>query len=102
MKWTLIKVAAAHLFGDYGAQSSNMAIHKNTNALVRTQHCGFIAASFATAMATDCTLSNRQKASIVAINTGSHWLIDSCKMSKWIDQPLHLLIALVSVVLVQG
>lgn len=99
-KWTYVKASAAHLFGDYGAQTSHMAMCKGTNARVRTQHAGCIAASFAAAMATDQTLSTRQKATVIAINAGSHWLIDSCQLSKVIDQALHIAIALLSVLCV--
>lgn len=99
-KWTVIKLLAAHTFGDYGLQTGHMAQHKRTDAATRLQHCAGVAAAMSAALATDSHMSNGSKAAVVAVNTVTHFGIDGLRMPKAIDQALHLAIAVVSVVMV--
>lgn len=97
MNWTMIKVLAAHAFADYGIQTCRMAQHKNACARTRAQHIACVAGALSVAMATDNKLTLRQKMAIVIINAGAHWVIDSFRMAKWIDQALHVGVAVGSV-----
>ncbi len=100
MFWTSVKVCAAHLFGDYGLQTSAQAMHKNHCTAHRRRHVAGVAAALAAALATDGQLGLGGKLVVVAINAVSHYGIDGVRMPKAIDQALHLGIALGSVVLV--
>lgn len=97
MNWTIIKCLAAHVFGDYGLQSTRMAQHKGSDAIVRSEHALSVGAAFAVALATDNQLSWLQKSLVIAANMSTHFVIDSFKMPKALDQALHGLIAVVSV-----
>jgi hypothetical protein len=35
MNWTIIKCLAAHIYADYGAQTTYMAMRKNNDAVIR-------------------------------------------------------------------
>jgi len=96
-KWTVIKLCAGHVFGDYGLQTGHMAQHKRTDTSARLQHCAGVAVAMSAALATDNAMSNGNKAAVVALNTVAHYGIDSLKIPKVIDQALHLAIAVASV-----
>jgi len=95
--WTMIKVLAAHAFADYGIQTCHMATRKNICAYTRARHIVCVAGALAAAMATDNKPTLRQKTAVVAINTGAHWVIDSYRLAKWLDQALHVGVAVGSV-----
>ena len=99
-KWTVIKLCAGHVFGDYGLQTGHMAQHKRTDASTRLQHCAVVAMAMSAALATDNAMSTGNKAAVVALNTVAHFGIDGLRMPKLIDQALHLAIAVASVVMV--
>lgn len=97
MNWTMIKCLAAHGFADYGAQTSTMARHKNECHVTRTEHVAVVAGAFAVALATDDKLTWLEKLLIIAANVTTHFVIDSFKPAKWLDQLLHIIVAIGSV-----
>lgn len=97
MNWTIIKCLAAHAFADYGAQTSTMAQRKNNDVSIRTQHVACVAGAFAVALATDDKLAWPKKLLVIAFNTTTHFVIDSFKLPKAVDQALHSGIAVASV-----
>ncbi len=97
MNWTIIKCLAAHIFADYGAQTSTMAQRKNNDVSIRTQHVACVAGAFAVALATDDKLTWPKKLLVIAFNTTTHFVIDSFKLPKAVDQALHSGIAVASV-----
>lgn len=97
MKWTIIKVLSAHIFADYGAQTTTMAMRKNKDAIIRAQHVAWVAGAFSAALATDDQLSISKKALVILVNTAAHFLIDGFRLNKALDQALHSVIAVGSV-----
>ena len=101
MKWTIIKVLSAQIYADFGCQTTTMAMRKNNDAVIRAQHVAWVAGAFAVALATDDKLTWRKKALVILINTVAHFLIDSFRIHKAIDQVLHSAIAVGSVLAVR-
>lgn len=99
-KWTIIKCLAAHTFGDWGAQTSVMAMHKNDDAMIRTEHVAMVGLSFGVALLTDDKLSWPEKFLVIATNVIFHWLIDTFRLHKAIDRALHAGVAIGSVLAV--
>lgn len=97
MNWTMIKCLAAHTFADYGAQTTTMAIRKNNDAGIRSAHCACVAGAFAVALATDDKLTWQKKLLVIAANTTTHFVIDSFRLPKALDQALHSAVAVASV-----
>lgn len=97
MNWTIVKVLSAHIFADYGAQTTTMAMRKNNDAVIRAQHVAWVAGAFAVALATDDKLAWPKKLLVIAFNTTTHFVIDSFKLPKAVDQALHSGIAVASV-----
>ena len=102
MNWTIIKCLAAHIFADYGAQTTHMACNKNHCNVTRAQHVACVAGAFAVALATDDKLTWRKKALVILINTVAHFLIDSFRIHKAVDQALHSAVAVGGVLAVRG
>ena len=88
--WHIIKSVSAHIGADYGYQSCNMAQRKCTHAPTRCQHVAIVGLSHLAAAATSQSRCWWRIGLYVAINTISHYLIDSCKRNKAVDQGLHL------------
>jgi len=97
MNWTIVKVLSAHVFADYGAQTTKMAMRKNNDAIIRAQHVAWVAGAFGAALATDDQLNLTKKLLVILVNTVAHFLIDGFKLNKAIDQALHSAIAVGSV-----
>jgi len=97
MKWTMIKVLSAHVFADYGTQTTTMALRKNNDAAIRAQHVALVAGALGAALATDDQLSISKKLLVIAVNTVAHFLLDSIKLNKTVDQALHSAVAVGSV-----
>lgn len=95
MNWTLIKLLAAHIFADYGMQTTHMARTKNRSATSRLCHVAIVAATLLAALLTSNT-TPRQVGTIIAINTCTHFAIDSFTLPKWLDQLLHIASTLIS------
>lgn len=97
MNWTIVKVLSAHIFADYGAQTTTMAMRKNNDVIIRAQHVAWVAGAFGAALATDDQLSFTKKLLVILINSVAHFLLDSFRLPKAIDQALHSAIAVGSV-----
>lgn len=97
MNWTIVKVLSAHIFADYGAQTTTMAMRKNNDAIIRAKHVAWVAGAFGAALATDDQLSISKKLVVILVNTAAHFLIDGFRLPKAIDQALHSIIAVGSV-----
>lgn len=94
-----IKAPAAHM-ADWGFQTKDQAMRKGSEPLIRAQHVAIVAASHALAAITSEQPSMIRRIAYILINAGTHYLIDSYKISKWIDQALHLSVALLSAKLI--
>lgn len=93
MMWAIIKAVAVHLGADYGTQSEEMASRKNDCLSWRLAHIAMVGAAH-TASAATCNASGVQRIEYVAFQTLSHFVIDSVKIPKWLDQIAHLTIAI--------
>lgn len=91
--WHIIKAVAAHL-ADWGFQTTSQAVHKAHCPRHRARHCLILAGSHAMAAATSDQRSLSKRAAYVAINAGTHFVIDSFRLPKWLDQVLHLVVAI--------
>lgn len=92
--WPFIKASGAHLGADWSYQTTAQAINKRRCWKHRARHVAIMAGSHAVAALTSDGVSNIQRAEYVAINAITHYAIDSMTLPKWLDQGLHLLIAL--------
>lgn len=101
MRFSIIKSVACWVGADYGMQTGHQAKWKNICWHSRSRHVAIVAAVHAVGAITS-------KAGIVrsivyaAINAGSHFVIDSFVLPKWIDAILHLTIAVISSMLLEG
>ncbi|HMY41325.1 MAG TPA: DUF3307 domain-containing protein [Marinagarivorans sp.] len=92
--WPFIKASGAHLGADWSYQTTAQAIHKQTCWKHRARHVAIIAGSHAVAALTSDGVPTLRRAEYVAINALTHYAIDSVQLPKWLDQALHLVIAL--------
>lgn len=95
MPWYLIKALAAHL-ADWGFQTTSQAVHKAHCSKHRARHCAIVALSHALAAATSDQKSVGRKVAYVGVNAVTHFAIDSYRLPKWLDQVLHVTVALLS------
>jgi hypothetical protein len=95
MKWHIIKAVAAHM-ADWGFQTTTQAIHKSHCPKQRAYHVGIVAGSHAMAAVTSERVTWRNRALYVAVNAVTHYAIDSVTMPKWLDQALHVSVAVLS------
>lgn len=93
--WPHIKAVAAHV-ADWGYQTSTQARCKADDPLCRLQHVGIVSLSHAAAAWTCEGVSHERRLTYVAVNATTHYAIDSVKMPKWLDQALHIAVALLS------
>ena len=93
--WHIIKAVAAHM-ADWGFQTTTQAIHKSRCPYHRARHVGIVAGSHAMAAVTSEGVTWRNRVGYVAINAGTHYLIDSVRLPKIWDQALHVGVALAS------
>lgn len=91
--WPYVKAVGAHLT-DWSFQTTAQAIHKQHCWKHRTRHVAIIACSHAVAALTSDNVPTLKRAEYVAINALTHYAIDSMALPKWLDQLLHLVIAL--------
>ena len=101
-RWPYIKAAGAHLGADWCYQTAAQAAHKQTDARYRAQHVAIMAGSHTVAALTSDGVPNRNRALYILINAVTHYAIDSMTMPKWLDQALHLVIALASAKLLEA
>lgn len=88
-RWTLIKLSAAHIFGDWGCQTGAQALHKNHSAYYRAQHVAAYTATITAALATHQVPALRIVA-FALVTFPLHYLVDSVRLPKWLDQTIHL------------
>lgn len=100
MKFHTIKAISAHM-ADWGFQTTAQAVHKPHCAAHRARHVGIVAASHTMASVTSEGVSWRNRAAYVAVNAGTHYLIDSVRLPKWLDQTLHIAVAILSSKLIE-
>lgn len=93
--WPHIKAVAAHI-ADWGYQTSTQARCKADDPACRLRHVGIVSLSHAAAAWTCEGISDERRLTYVAVNATTHYAIDSIKMPKWLDQTLHILVALLS------
>jgi hypothetical protein len=101
MKWHIVKAVSAHM-ADWGFQTTAQAIHKPHCAAHRARHVGIVACSHAMASVTSEGVSWRNRALYVAVNAVTHYAIDSVAMPKWLDQALHVSVAVFSARFLRG
>lgn len=90
-----IKSILALLGADWGCQTLHQAQTKNRDWHSRLQHVAIVAAVQGLSART-ANVSWNQWTLFVAINALSHYLIDSYRINKAIDQSLHLTIAIIT------
>lgn len=86
--WTLIKLAAAHLYGDFGCQTGAQAMHKGRSSAYRARHVAAYTATIMAALATHKLPFGRIVAYGIATAI-THYIIDTLRMRKWLDQLVH-------------
>ena len=99
-RWPYIKAVFAHLT-DWSFQTNRQAMYKQTNARYRAQHVAIMAGSHTVAALTSDGVPNSRRVLYILINAITHYVIDSVTMPKWLDQALHLAIALASAKLLE-
>lgn len=92
--WPHIKACAAHI-ADWGYQTSTQARCKADDPAGRLGHVGIVSLSHAAAWTCEGA-SDERRLTYVAVNAVTHYAIDSVRMPKWLDQALHILVALLS------
>lgn len=92
--WPFIKASGAHLGADWSYQTTAQAIYKQHCWRHRARHVAIMAGSHAVAALTSDNVPNAQRAKYVVINALTHYAIDSMQLPTWLDQLLHLVIAL--------
>ena len=100
-RWPYIKAVFAHLT-DWSFQTSRQAMYKQTDRRYRAQHVAIMAGSHTVAALTSDGVPNSRRALYILINAITHYAIDSVKLPKWLDQALHLVIALASAKLLEA
>ena len=104
-RWPYIKAVFAHLT-DWSFQTNRQAMYKQTDRRLLTQHVAIMAGSHTVAALTSDGVPNSRRALYILINAITHYAIthyaiDSVKLPKWLDQALHLVIALASAKLLE-
>ena len=99
-RWPYIKAVFAHLT-DWSFQTSWQAMYKQTDRRLLTQHVAVMAGSHTVAAWTCDGVPLARRALYILINAITHYVIDSVTMPKWLDQVLHLVIALASAKLLE-
>ena len=99
-RWPYIKAVFAHLT-DWSFQTNRQAMYKQTDSRLLTQHVAIMAGSHTVAALTSDGVPNSRRALYILINAITHYAIDSVTMPKWLDQALHLVIALASAKLLE-
>ncbi len=94
MMWDVLKLISSHIFADFGTQSSRIALTKNTNLVSRLIHILTVSAIFSFALSQS---SVKNKLEILTVNTVSHFLIDSFKKPLLLDQLLHTVFLVISI-----
>jgi len=95
------KAVLALLGADWGCQTAGQAMHKPTSWPHRLRHVGIVAAvQGISALTADVSWNSRM--SFVAINAVTHFLIDSVRMPKALDQTLHVAVAVATAPLLNG
>lgn len=100
-RWPYIKAAGAHLGADWCYQTTAQAAHKQTDRRYLAQHVAIMAGSHTVAAWTCDGVPMARRALYILINAVTHYIIDSVKLPKWLDQALHLAIALASAKLLE-
>lgn len=95
-----IKAIAALVGADWGCQTWQQAQHKNTCWRTRAQHVAIVAAVQGLSART-ANVSWNTCALFVIINAAAHFLIDSYRIPKFVDQSLHLAVAVATAPLLQ-
>ena len=88
-QWTLIKLGAAHIFGDWGCQTGAQAMRKHSDPAYRAQHVAAYTATITAALATH-NIPWWRIAAFAAITAPLHYITDSIRLPKWLDQLIHL------------
>ena len=95
MRFSMIKSVACRIGADYGMQTGHQAKWKSICWHSRSRHVAIVAAAHAVGAITSKAGIIRSIA-YVDINAGSHFVIDSFVMPKWIDAISHLIVAVIS------
>lgn len=90
-----IRAILALLGADWGCQTWRQAATKNRDWRARVQHVAIVAAVQGISART-ANVSWNNWTLFVAINALTHFLIDSYRLNKFIDQTLHLTIAIIT------
>lgn len=90
-----IKAITALIGADWGCQTLGQAVHKNHCWRHRARHVANGAAIQALSAGT-ANIGWRSWLAFVALNAGTHYAIDSYPLPKWLDQTLHLTIAVLT------
>lgn len=90
-----IKALAALLGADWGCQTLNQAIHKNHCWRHRARHVAIVAGVQGLSALT-ANVGWRPWLAFVLINAITHFIIDSYRLPKWLDQLLHATIAILT------
>ena len=101
MRFSVIKSIACWVGADYGMQTEHQARWKNICWHSRSRHVAIVAAAHAAGAVTSEAGLARSIA-YMGINAGSHFMIDSFALPKWIDAILHLTISAISSRLLEG
>lgn len=87
-----VKAVLALLGADWGCQTSAQAIHKGHCWRHRLRHVALVAGvQGLSALTADVSWNSRIL--FVSLNAGAHYLIDSFRMPKTLDQSLHVAVA---------
>lgn len=95
-----IKAVTALVGADWGCQTLPQALYKNRCWRHRLRHVAIVAGIQGVSALTANTTWRRWLL-FVAINAITHYGIDSVKMPKWLDQGLHLVVAIFTAPLLQ-
>lgn len=96
-----IKAVAALIGADWGCQTLPQALNKNHCWRHRLRHVAIVAGIQALS-ATTANTTWRRWLLFVAINAITHYGIDSAKMPKWLDQTLHVAVAVLTAPLLKA
>lgn len=90
-----LKAVLALLGADWGCQTYQQALYKNRCWKHRARHVALVA-SVQGLSAWTANVSWRRWVLFVGINAGTHFLIDSIRLPKVVDQALHVGVAVVT------
>lgn len=96
-----IKSIFALLGADWGCQTGAQAMYKQCCWRHRVRHVGLVALVQLLCAWTAPTTWGRRLL-FVGINAGTHYLVDSVKLHKAVDQTLHLAVVVVTAPLLKG